>query len=126
MSTCFMPPSWVDCQPLQLHPGRLNKREGFDVEFRRFKALGCAALLLVSAGWASVASAQQRFPTRPISVVVPASAGGPSDAVARIIAEAMSRGLGQQVIVENVAGGGGTIGSVRVARARPDGHTLLL
>jgi tripartite-type tricarboxylate transporter receptor subunit TctC len=96
------------------------------VAFRQFKALGCAALLLVSAGLTSTGSAQQRFPTRPVSVVVPASAGGPSDAVARIIAEALTRGLGQQALIENVAGGGGTIGSVRVARARPDGHTLLL
>ena len=68
----------------------------------------------------------QTYPERTISVIVPFSAGGPTDTVARLVAEAMSRDLGQQVIVENVGGAGGTIGAARVAAAEADGYTLLL
>ena len=60
-----------------------------------------------------------------ISVVVPFPAGGPSDVVARIVTEHMGRTLGQQMVIENVAGAGGTLGSARVATAQPDGYTLL-
>ena len=67
----------------------------------------------------------QGYPTRPITVVVPFPAGGPSDVVARIVAENMSKTLGQQMVIENVGGAGGTIGSGRVAAAAPDGYTLL-
>ena len=59
-------------------------------------------------------------------MVVPYAAGGPSDTVARLLAEPMVRVLGQQVIVENVGGASGTIGAARVARAEPDGYTILL
>lgn len=68
----------------------------------------------------------QTYPQRTVSIIVPFSAGGPTDTVARLVAEAMSRDLGQQVIVENVTGAGGTVGAARVAAADPDGHTLLL
>jgi tripartite-type tricarboxylate transporter receptor subunit TctC len=81
-----------------------------------------AACVLVAA--AATVSAQT-YPTRSITVVVPFPAGGPSDVVARIVAEAMSKNLGQQMIIENVGGAGGTIGSGRVAAAAPDGYTLL-
>jgi tripartite-type tricarboxylate transporter receptor subunit TctC len=74
---------------------------------------------------ASAAIAQD-FPKRPITMIVPFAAGGPTDTVARVTAENMGRLLGQQVIVENVAGAGGTLGSNRVVRAEPDGYTLLL
>ena len=67
----------------------------------------------------------QNYPNRSISVVVPFPAGGPSDVVARIVTEHMGRTLGQQMVVENVAGAGGTLGTARVAAARPDGYTLL-
>jgi tripartite-type tricarboxylate transporter receptor subunit TctC len=67
----------------------------------------------------------QSYPTRSITVVVPFPAGGPSDVVARIFAENMSKTLGQQMIIENVGGAGGTTGSARVAAAAPDGYTLL-
>jgi tripartite-type tricarboxylate transporter receptor subunit TctC len=67
----------------------------------------------------------QNYPTRSITVVVPFPAGGPSDVVARIVAESMSKSLGQQMIIENVGGAGGTIGSGRVAAAKADGYTLL-
>jgi tripartite-type tricarboxylate transporter receptor subunit TctC len=68
----------------------------------------------------------QTYPERTITVVVPFSAGGPTDTVTRLVGEAMSRDLGQQVIVENVGGAGGTLGASRVAKAEPDGYTLLL
>jgi len=75
---------------------------------------------------AAVVSAQaQSFPSRPITVVVPFPAGGPSDVVARIVAEHMGKVLGQTMVIENVGGAGGTIGSARVASAAPDGYTLL-
>lgn len=68
----------------------------------------------------------QSFPQRPITMVVPFAAGGPTDIVARLVAERMSTALGQQVVVENVAGAAGTTGAARVARADADGHTLLM
>jgi len=75
---------------------------------------------------AAVVPAQaQSYPSRPITVVVPFPAGGPSDVVARIVAEGMGKVLGQTMVIENVGGAGGTIGSARVASAAPDGYTLL-
>lgn len=68
----------------------------------------------------------QSYPDRTITVVVPFAAGGPTDTVARLVAESMSKDLGQQLIVENVGGAGGTLGAARVAKADPDGYTLLL
>ena len=81
-------------------------------------ALSAAALLATPAFAA--------YPERAITVVVPFSAGGPTDTVTRILAEAMSRELGQQIVVDNVGGAGGTLGAGRVAKADPDGYTLLL
>ena len=66
----------------------------------------------------------KNFPARPITIVVPYPAGGPADAIARIVGEGMRVSLGQPVIVENVSGAGGTLGVARVARAAPDGYTL--
>jgi tripartite-type tricarboxylate transporter receptor subunit TctC len=71
-------------------------------------------------------AAAQAFPSKPITLVVPFPAGGALDAVARPMAEGMRKILGQPVVVENVAGAGGTLGSGNVARAAPDGHTILL
>jgi tripartite-type tricarboxylate transporter receptor subunit TctC len=65
------------------------------------------------------------YPARPITVVVPFPAGGPSDVVARVVTDQMGKILGQSLVIENVGGGGGTIGSARVAAAHPDGYTLL-
>jgi tripartite-type tricarboxylate transporter receptor subunit TctC len=72
------------------------------------------------------AVAQTDYPSRPITMIVPFAAGGPTDTVARLIAEPMTRTLGQQVIVENVAGAGGTLAAAREARAAPDGYTLMV
>ncbi len=68
----------------------------------------------------------QGFPDRTVTLVVPFAAGGSTDVVARIVAEAMSADLGQQVVVENVGGAGGSVGAGQVARAEPDGHTILM
>ena len=78
------------------------------------------ALLLQVIGTASA----QNYPSRPITMVVPFSAGGPTDTIARIMAERMRGPLGQTVIIENVTGAAGSIGVGRVARAAPDGYTL--
>jgi tripartite-type tricarboxylate transporter receptor subunit TctC len=69
-------------------------------------------------------AAAQTYPSRPITIVVPYSAGGPTDTIARIMAERMRGPLGQTIVVENVTGAGGTIGVGRVARAAPDGYTI--
>ena len=82
---------------------------------------------LVAAGLAAPALASaQAYPSRPITIIVPFAAGGPTDTVARLLGEAMGRDLGQSVVVENVGGAGGTLGAQRTAQARPDGYTLLV
>lgn len=75
---------------------------------------------------ASTAVLAQDYPNRTISIVVPFAAGGPTDTVTRLVAQSMSKTLGQSVIVENVAGAGGTIGPKKVAGSKPDGYTLVL
>ncbi len=87
---------------------------------RRAAAAACLLAVATGPSWA------QSFPTRPITIVVPFSAGGPTDTVTRLVSEVMSKDLGQQVVVENVGGAGGTLGAARVAKAAPDGYTLLL
>jgi tripartite-type tricarboxylate transporter receptor subunit TctC len=68
----------------------------------------------------------QGYPVKPITLVVPYAPGGPSDAVARLLSKGMSETLGQQIILENISGAGGTAGAARVAKAQPDGYTILL
>jgi len=90
---------------------------------RWLHALGlCAAFALPPAG----AWAQGTYPNKPVRIVVQFAAGGGSDTLARAIADGLSRRLGQPVIVENKAGAGGIIGADYVAKAPPDGYTLLL
>jgi tripartite-type tricarboxylate transporter receptor subunit TctC len=74
----------------------------------------------------ALSASAQNYPERNITMVVPFAAGGPTDTVARLVAESMSKDLGQQIIVENVGGAGGTLGAGRVASADPDGYTVLL
>ena len=83
------------------------------------------ALALLAAAAATGAHAQS-YPSRPVTLIVPFAAGGPADITGRIVAEALSRNFGQQFVVENVAGAGGTTGATRAARAAPDGYTLIL
>ncbi len=85
-------------------------------------ALMAAAFLVAG----TTAGAAADYPTKTITVMVPHAAGGPTDTVARLVSESMTRTLGQQLIVENQGGAGGTLGSARAARAEPDGYTLLL
>jgi tripartite-type tricarboxylate transporter receptor subunit TctC len=82
---------------------------------------GAAAASLVSR-----AAVAQSFPVRPITIVVPFPAGGPTDTLGRVLADRMRSALGQSVIIENLTGAAGTIGSAHVARSSPDGYTLIL
>src|SRR2546427_67600 len=90
---------------------------------RRFLHLAAGAAALPAAPHIARA---QTYPTRPITLIVPFGAGGPTDVMGRIIAEHMSRTLGQRLIVENVAGAGGTTATNRGMRAAPDGYTIQL
>jgi tripartite-type tricarboxylate transporter receptor subunit TctC len=84
-----------------------------------YLAAGAVAFPAVSGiAWA------QTYPTRPITIVVPFAPGGTTDVVARIVAERLSRRLGQQFVIENIAGAGGTTGTIRTMRASPDGYTI--
>lgn len=86
---------------------------------RKILAAALGAAFLASPAFAD-------YPERAITMVVPFSAGGPTDTVTRLVAESMSKELGQQIVVDNVGGAGGTLGAGRVAKAEPDGYTLLL
>ncbi|SFK88595.1 Bug family tripartite tricarboxylate transporter substrate binding protein [Falsiroseomonas stagni] len=83
------------------------------------------ALATLLATLASPALAQDAWPTRPIRVIVPFTPGGGTDVMMRLVAQGLSNRFGQQVVVDNVAGAGGTIGAMQVVNAQPDGHTLL-
>jgi tripartite-type tricarboxylate transporter receptor subunit TctC len=86
------------------------------------KLIVVVALAVLAAG--SDRAAAQTYPSRPITIIAPFPAGGPSDALARILAEPIRSALGQAVVIENVAGAGGNIGIGRLARAAPDGYTV--
>lgn len=84
-------------------------------------------VLAIALVTAAVAGAQaQTYPSRPVTVIVPFAAGGPADITGRIVADIFSKALGQQFIVENVGGAGGTTGTTRAARSTPDGYTIQL
>jgi len=85
-----------------------------------------ALALAAVAGLAVTGAQAQDYPTRPITMIVPFAAGGPTDVVARIVTDHMSRTLGQQIVIENVAGAGGTTGITRGAQAQPDGYTIMM
>jgi tripartite-type tricarboxylate transporter receptor subunit TctC len=85
-----------------------------------------AAAVAFGLGSAVAPASAQSFPSRPITIVVPFAAGGGTDIAARIIAQKMTEMLGQNVIIENVAGAGGNVGTNRVAKAAPDGYTILM
>src|ERR1700737_4296656 len=77
------------------------------------------------AAW-PISSHAETFPSRPITLIVPFAAGGPTDVLARILAEQMRTMLGQTVVIENVTGASGTIAGIRAARATPDGYTITI
>jgi tripartite-type tricarboxylate transporter receptor subunit TctC len=85
---------------------------------KRLLAVVALSMMAISSAFA------QGFPSRPITIVVPFAAGGPTDVIARTLAQHMRDSLGQSVVVENVAGANGNIGVGRVARAAPDGYTI--
>jgi len=91
-----------------------------DVLTRRFVA---AIVVMLAAASSALA---QSYPSRPVTVIVPFAAGGPTDLVARVVADKMQAALGQPMVIENVAGAGGSIAAARVARAAADGYTLEL
>ncbi|MDM0016647.1 tripartite tricarboxylate transporter substrate-binding protein [Variovorax saccharolyticus] len=93
---------------------------------RTLKSLAWAALGASLLGLQAPAAAQAAWPDKPVTLVVPYSAGGPTDVVARMLAIPMGKSLGQSVIVENTVGAGGTIAPARVARAAPNGYTILI
>lgn len=99
----------------------MHKNRSHSTIRRWFGRIAAAAL-----GTALLSGMASAFPTKPITIVVPFAAGGPSDTIARLFAASMSQKLGGQIVVENIAGAGSTIGIARVAKAEPDGHTLLL
>jgi len=84
------------------------------------------ALLSTSLVMATTSVAAQSYPTRPVTVIVPFAAGGPTDIIARIVGEYYSKTLGQQFVIENLAGAGGTTGITRGAQAKPDGYTIMM
>jgi tripartite-type tricarboxylate transporter receptor subunit TctC len=89
-------------------------------------SIGVSIICAFLAGAVSAAKAQQQYPARPVTMIVPFAAGGPTDVLARILGQHMSQSLGQQVVVENVTGAAGTIGSARVPKAAPDGYTMVM
>jgi tripartite-type tricarboxylate transporter receptor subunit TctC len=91
----------------------------------RRQLLAAAAFAAIAGPLAGPATAQN-YPTRPITMIVPFAAGGPTDVIARIVGDHMSKTLGQQIVVENVAGAGGTTGIARGAQAKPDGYTIMM
>jgi tripartite-type tricarboxylate transporter receptor subunit TctC len=91
------------------------------------KMLSSAIVVAAALGFAAApAAGQSSYPTRPITLIVPFAAGGPTDVIARIIAENMSRTLGQTIVIENMLGAGGTTASTRAMRAAPDGYTIIM
>jgi len=96
------------------------------IAFRELYRLVASVCLLLAAGTVVSASAEDRYPTRPITIVVPFAAGGPTDILARLISQTIGPMLGHQVVVEDVTGAGGTIGATRAARADPDGYTMVM
>jgi tripartite-type tricarboxylate transporter receptor subunit TctC len=101
------------------HP-RDHTQQGITIMFRRRSGVLATISAIATAFAANVASAQS-WPTRPLTMVVPFAAGSASDTLGRILAAHLSEVLGQQVIIENIAGAGGMTGVARVAKAAPDG-----
>jgi tripartite-type tricarboxylate transporter receptor subunit TctC len=89
----------------------------------RLAGLAAGAVLLANA---VPAAAQADYPSRPVTMIVPFAAGGPTDIIARIAADHMSKTLGQQIVIENVVGAGGTTGATRAMRATNDGYTIIM
>src|SRR6185369_6043795 len=89
-----------------------------------------ASILLFAAalatGWPAAPAKAQDYPNKPITMICPFPPGGATDAISRIIQDAMSQSLGQQLVIENVGGAGGMIAAAKAARAAPDGYTIII
>jgi hypothetical protein len=113
-----------DAQVVEAAKSRSRRPRACPAEFiasgSLWTAPGCILLAVTHT------AAAQSFPSRPLTLVVPFAAGGPSDVAGRIVAQGLSEKLGQQVVVENAAGAGGTLGSLRVAKAPPDGYQFVI
>src|SRR5688572_3682113 len=92
----------------------------------RIKCLRLAALAAALMAMTGAPAFAQSYPSRPITLVVPFPAGSTTDLVGRILSEELSKAAGQQVVIDNRGGAGGTVGTEAVARAEPDGYTLLM
>ena len=109
--------------------GNPNSRPAFAAQWlqgarRALRTLSTGLLCLAAGAWVNAQA--QSFPSRPVVMVVPFAAGGPTDVVARMLAVPMGKSLGQTVVVENTVGAGGTLATQRVARAPADGYTIFL
>jgi tripartite-type tricarboxylate transporter receptor subunit TctC len=93
---------------------------------RQKRTRSILAVLALALSLSTESALGEDYPVRPVTIVVPYVAGGPTDVLARNLGAALSPALKQQIIVENYGGAGGTIGTARVARAQPDGYTMLL
>lgn len=93
------------------------------MSFTRFSSLLCCALMFSGV---ATAQAQADWPARPITIIVPFTPGGSTDAIARLVAQKLGEKLNKSVVVENIGGGGGTIGTAKAGQAAPDGYTLVL
>jgi len=95
------------------------------MRFGILRSIFCLALILIGLPVPYGGTSAQTYPSRPIKMIVPFAAGGPSDIAGRTLADALARRLGQPVVVENVGGAGGNVGAARVAQSAPDGYTLM-
>jgi tripartite-type tricarboxylate transporter receptor subunit TctC len=94
--------------------------------FARLRSVAILCAVILGGSLSSAPAAAQTYPTRPITMIVPFPAGGPTDAPARVIAERMAKSLGQPIVIENFGGAQGSIGTERAARSTPDGYTIIL
>lgn len=90
------------------------------------RIVAAAGMIAAALGIAATAANAQAYPNKPVTWIVPFAAGGPTDALARSIAERVARELGQPIVIDNAPGAGGTVGTAKAARATPDGYTLLV
>src|ERR1700730_840550 len=116
-SRMLMKPRFVGCEAVRA------AREG---SMRRREFIVLAGGALVASSLAPGEAAAQAYPTPPVTFVIPFPPGGGNDALGRMVADKMSKSIGQQIVVENRGGAGGTIATRAVARSAPDGHTILL